>query len=181
MVTTQPQSIHRHTQQPHAGAQEISLVSCFVSVRLRARTPSGGSGAREQLRPCAPCPANSCGSGLGSANPRRPQGLRPFLTVGPTALPCAGGHPPQRPPPKPVTSRRQRVCDIAAHPPPAPHLSPATDHYPLSTIHYPLSTIHYPLSTDHRPLQFHRSSRYQPCGFSSLSPPPKRASPDPRT
>ena len=91
---------------------------------FRVSTPTG----REQLRPCAPCPANSCGSGLGSANPRRPQGLRPFLTVGPTALPCAGGHPPQRPPPKPVTSRRQRVCDAAAHPPPAPHLSPAADH-----------------------------------------------------
>ena len=79
--------------------------------RLRARTPSGGSGPL-QLRPCAPFAANSCGSGLGSANPRRPQGLRPFMAVGPTALPCAGGHPPQRPPLHHATlapRRRRRV------------------------------------------------------------------------
>ena len=109
-------------------AHKISPL-CPISCQYaygRGRPPAAPG--REQLRPCAPCPANSCGSGLGSANPRRPQGLRPFLTVGPMALPCAGGHPPQRPPPKPVTSRRQRVCDAAAHAPPAPHLSPAADH-----------------------------------------------------
>ena len=173
MVTTQPQSIHRHTQQPHAGAQEISLVSCFVSVRLRARTPSGGSGprtaaalrtlTREQLRVRA-----------GVGKPPPPPGATPFFDGRAYGPPLCGGTPPATPPSKALAAHQSRrgasVCVI----------SPLTPRQRRTCLQ-PLTTIHYPLSTDHRPLQFHRSSRYQPCGFSSLSPPPKRASPDPRT
>ena len=114
-ITSQADRIAPAICSPGPNHQSLFPNSCPYG-RLRARTPSGGSGPRtaaalrtlprEQLRPCAPCPANSCGSGLGSANPRRPQGLRPLWAVGPAALPCAGAAPPQRPPPKPSLTHR---------------------------------------------------------------------------
>ena len=89
------------------------LPSLLAFGRLRAQTPSGGSGPLR--RASAPFAAKAA-QGWRSPLRRRRQGLTPIWAVGPAALPCAGGFPPQRPP---LTTR------------------PAV-HYPLATIPYPL-------------------------------------------
>ena len=69
----------------------------FVYERLRAQTPSGGSGPLR--RACAPFAAKAA-QGCRRQTPAAARGYALLWAVVPTALTCAGGHPPQRPPPK---------------------------------------------------------------------------------
>ena len=70
--------------------------------RLRAKTPSGGSGQ-------AVAPSNV-------TLRRRRKGLTSIWAVGPSALPCAGGFPPQRPLQKHASPTMRRNPNSAAQP-----------------------------------------------------------------
>ena len=85
-------------------------------------TLSSFLGALRRLRPAKACLRTLRrlgGSGLAVAAPQAPPGRVPIWAVGPVALPCAGGFPPQRPPP----TTRPAIRSLR------------TNHYPLQ---YPL-------------------------------------------
>ena len=86
----------RPAQRPHSGTQGCSPVPCFVEVRLRAKTPSGGSGPLR--RASAPFAAKAA-QGWGRQEPP-PPGAAPFFDGRAYGPPLCGGSAPATPPSK---------------------------------------------------------------------------------
>ena len=113
--------------------------------RLRAQTPSGGSGPLR--RACAPFAAKAA-QGWRSPLRRRRQGLSPMWAVGPAALPCAGGFPRNAPlktrlPTRPASAA---LRPRASRPRPAfatlGEASEGVSHFSLLTSHFSLLSPH---------------------------------------
>ena len=111
---------HPRPQMRRAKVFSLSPHSSLLSPRLWA--PSGGSGPLR--RACAPFAAKAA-QGWRSPLRRRRQGLAKNWAVGPSALPCAGGHPPQRPPQNPTANTPRHRRTGLRPPSPIPHSSRA--------------------------------------------------------
>ena len=98
----------RHAQQSHTGAQGRSPVPCFVAVRLRAQTPSGGSGPRRAAA-LRTLPREELRVRAGGGKTRRPQGLRPFWRSG-LRPPLVRGRCPRNAPVQNQTPRVRTLC-----------------------------------------------------------------------